>query len=185
MSFQTSALCLFVLFSAISAAFGSRGHQVTQALLKQNLYKSALRECGYNDKNLVNGVKELLIHVAESELEERQPQPQYLDALTKAFCLSHNFNKAVATVSVADFSDSDLLVGASTGSFEQGPGSVEDSENYSNNSEEHVETESYSAGDMLVFFFGLVIGFIICHYFFLINNSPSIGTTKVLRRPEL
>ena len=185
MQFPTSGLYIFILVSSLSVAFGSREHQVREALLKRKLYLSAREACGYKDGNLLNGVKEILKHLPSSEEEENQPQSQYLDALTKAYCSSRDFQKAIEITPLVGFSDGGLVDSTGTESLEAASSSVQDSDNYLNYSKNQVETKSYSTG--IVFIFGAVIGFIVCHYTFLLKTSPSNGTipTKVLRRPEL
>ena len=156
-------------------------------MLKQNVYKSARKFCGYDNKRLMNGVKESLRHVPISEQEKNKPQPQYLDALTKAYCSTRNFRTAMQMTSAINFKDDALNDSTGIESTEADPSSAEDSDDYSNYSENQVETQgsSYSARDILVFIFGSVIGFIICHYIFLLKIYPSNSTPKVLRRPEL
>lgn len=182
---SASALFIFFLFSSISVTFGDRAHQVREAVLKRKVYEGARKVCGYNNRNLLNGVKEVLAHVSEVEKAEYEPQSQYLAAVTEAYCSIRDYEKA-KTIAVSGNFDDGALVNSQP--IEADPSSVEDSDNFSNYSNDQVETKSYSARDIFVFGFGAVLGLLVGHYIFLLRSSPSNGTTgatKSLRRPEL
>jgi len=167
---------------------GSKEHIVKKAILKKELYRSAAAMCDWVEprelkKTLLKGVSEDLRHVSQELKEKSIPQPEFLRAVTEAFCVSRNFNKAVTLASSEQ----------PPGGFERNPVETsaltdlddlaEDPEMSYSGAENMARSNTFPTIPVLSFAVGAVFGAFLTHYNTLLGRSAP--APKGLRRPEL
>lgn len=184
-----SILHLVVLFTIFVVSSGSLDNMVKIALLKKALYHSAVKTCDWVNprqlkSELLNGVDHILKQANKESIVRDAPQPDFLRAVTEAFCSTRNFHSAVELAKVRFMSEGYGDIHASITPVNDAVSfDSNDNETLNMDTESMAESKTFPTVPVLSFVVGAVVGSFLAHYYFLLGKSAP--APKALRRPEL